>query len=249
MKVVVVGGTGRLGSHGGRRAGRPGMTSSRRHRAGASTPSPAPACTRAWWASRRRRRRELAIVRDRGGAHVLPDLDGQPARRGTRAGTGTMSGCRSWVPTARPTAVTCGPRSRRRRWSRTVASRTRSSGRPSSSSSSARSPTRRRPTARSDCRRRASADRGDDLAVAVADVVEAPPANAIIEVAGPEALGLDELARRVLSAAGDPREVVTDDTATYYGPTSKVDPHARAGRPHRSDTPRDVARGARSPSG
>jgi len=58
---------------------------------------------------------------------------------------------------------------------------------------------------------------GADVAAAVADVVEAPPANAIVEVGGPEAIGLDELARRVLAVAGDPRPVITDETATYFG--------------------------------
>ena len=39
----------------------------------------------------------------------------------------------------------------------------------------------------------------------------------MIEVAGPEAIGLDELARRVLAATDDPRPVVTDDSVTYFG--------------------------------
>lgn len=56
-----------------------------------------------------------------------------------------------------------------------------------------------------------------DLAVAVADVVEGSPADGVVEVAGPEAVGLDELVRRVLSAAGDPRPVVTDDSVKYFG--------------------------------
>ena len=56
-----------------------------------------------------------------------------------------------------------------------------------------------------------------DLAVFVADVVEGSPANAAVEVAGPEAIGLDELVRRVLSAAGDPRPVVADDSVEYFG--------------------------------
>jgi uncharacterized protein YbjT (DUF2867 family) len=56
-----------------------------------------------------------------------------------------------------------------------------------------------------------------DLAVAVADVTEAAPTNGLVEVAGPEAVGLDELARRVLSATGDPRPVVTDDSVKYFG--------------------------------
>ena len=56
-----------------------------------------------------------------------------------------------------------------------------------------------------------------DLAVIVADVAEGPPANAVIEVGGPEAIGLDELVRRVLSASADPRTIVADDTVPYFG--------------------------------
>jgi uncharacterized protein YbjT (DUF2867 family) len=56
-----------------------------------------------------------------------------------------------------------------------------------------------------------------DLAVAVADVVEGSPTDAVVEVAGPEAVGLDEVVRRVLSATGDPRPVVTDDSVKYFG--------------------------------
>ncbi len=56
-----------------------------------------------------------------------------------------------------------------------------------------------------------------DLATIVADVVEGAPADGVVEVAGPEAVGLDELVRRVLSAAGDSRPVVTDDSVKYFG--------------------------------
>jgi uncharacterized protein YbjT (DUF2867 family) len=56
-----------------------------------------------------------------------------------------------------------------------------------------------------------------DLAVAVAEVVEGSPTDAVVEVAGPESTRLDELVRRVLSANGDPRPVVTDDSVKYYG--------------------------------
>jgi uncharacterized protein YbjT (DUF2867 family) len=73
-----------------------------------------------------------------------------------------------------------------------------------------------------------------DLAVVVADVVEGSPTNAIVEVAGPEAIGLDELVRRVLSATGDPRPVVSDESVKYFG--GHIDdasltpgPHARLG--------------------
>ena len=56
-----------------------------------------------------------------------------------------------------------------------------------------------------------------DLAVAVADMAEGSPIDGMVEVAGPEAVGLDELVRRVLSATGDPRPVVTDDSVKYSG--------------------------------
>jgi uncharacterized protein YbjT (DUF2867 family) len=56
-----------------------------------------------------------------------------------------------------------------------------------------------------------------DLAVIVADVAEGSAANAVIEVGGPEAIGLDELVSRVLTAAGDPRTVATDDSVPYFG--------------------------------
>ena len=48
-------------------------------------------------------------------------------------------------------------------------------------------------------------------------MAEGAPANAVIEVGGPEAIGLDELVRRVLSAADDPRTIVADDAVPYFG--------------------------------
>ena len=56
-----------------------------------------------------------------------------------------------------------------------------------------------------------------DLAIAVADVAEREPIDGMVEVAGPEAVGLDELVRRVLAATGDPRPVLTDDSVKYFG--------------------------------
>jgi uncharacterized protein YbjT (DUF2867 family) len=56
-----------------------------------------------------------------------------------------------------------------------------------------------------------------DVASAVADVAVGPPANGVIEVAGPEQFRLDELVRRSLSAHDDPRDVVTDPRARYFG--------------------------------
>ncbi|MFL5884169.1 MAG: SDR family oxidoreductase [Thermoleophilaceae bacterium] len=56
-----------------------------------------------------------------------------------------------------------------------------------------------------------------DVASAVARVAVGPPLNGIVEVAGPEQFRLDELIRGVLKADNDPREVVTDPDARYYG--------------------------------
>jgi uncharacterized protein YbjT (DUF2867 family) len=57
----------------------------------------------------------------------------------------------------------------------------------------------------------------DDVAAALADVATRAPVNGVVELAGPEALRLDELARRVLEARGDDRTVVADPHARYYG--------------------------------
>lgn len=57
----------------------------------------------------------------------------------------------------------------------------------------------------------------DDVALAMAEAAMAPPRNAMREIAGPQALGLDELLRRTLQARGDARKVVTDDEARYFG--------------------------------
>src|SRR5438045_2602782 len=57
----------------------------------------------------------------------------------------------------------------------------------------------------------------DDVAAAVADVALGKPMNAIVEVAGPDKIRQDELVRQFLTATGDPRKVVTDANAGYYG--------------------------------
>ena len=57
----------------------------------------------------------------------------------------------------------------------------------------------------------------DDVVAALAKVTVGSPANGTIEVAGPERFHLDELVRRVLTATGDTREVVTDEDARYFG--------------------------------
>jgi uncharacterized protein YbjT (DUF2867 family) len=57
----------------------------------------------------------------------------------------------------------------------------------------------------------------DDVASAVGRVAVGPPVNGTVEVAGPEQFRLDELIRRFLAARKDPREVITDPQARYYG--------------------------------
>ena len=57
----------------------------------------------------------------------------------------------------------------------------------------------------------------DDVASAVAHVATGSPVNGIVEVGGPEQFRLDELIRRGLTALKDPRKVVADPQATYYG--------------------------------
>src|SRR5437762_6837869 len=57
----------------------------------------------------------------------------------------------------------------------------------------------------------------DDVAAALTDVAVAEPLNSIIEIAGPEPIRMDEFVRRFLSATRDPRKVITDVHARYFG--------------------------------
>jgi len=57
----------------------------------------------------------------------------------------------------------------------------------------------------------------DDVAALVAKVATMAPANGVIELAGPERFGLDDLVRRYLAAKHDARKVVTDIHARYFG--------------------------------
>ena len=57
----------------------------------------------------------------------------------------------------------------------------------------------------------------DDVASAVTKVAMGPPLNAIIEIAGPERLRFDEFIRRDLKARNDPREVIAAPHARYFG--------------------------------
>jgi uncharacterized protein YbjT (DUF2867 family) len=59
----------------------------------------------------------------------------------------------------------------------------------------------------------------DDVAAAVANVAMGSAVNGIVEIGGPQEIRLDELVRQVLRARNDPRSVVTDPHAAYYGIT------------------------------
>ena len=64
----------------------------------------------------------------------------------------------------------------------------------------------------------------DDVASIVADVAVATPRNGIVEIAGPERGPFNEIIARYLKAAGDPREVVRDPAALYWG--GRVEEHS-----------------------
>ena len=57
----------------------------------------------------------------------------------------------------------------------------------------------------------------DDVAANVAEAALATPRNGIIEIAGPEKAPFNELVARYLKAVGDPREIVMDPEAPYWG--------------------------------
>ena len=57
----------------------------------------------------------------------------------------------------------------------------------------------------------------DDVARAVAQIATATPVNGTVEVGGPEHFYLDGIIQRVLGASNDPREVIADPHARYFG--------------------------------
>jgi uncharacterized protein YbjT (DUF2867 family) len=59
----------------------------------------------------------------------------------------------------------------------------------------------------------------DDVATVLARIAVANPLNETVELAGPEAIPFDEVVRQYLAAHHDPRTVVTDEQARYFGTT------------------------------
>lgn len=57
----------------------------------------------------------------------------------------------------------------------------------------------------------------EDVADALVEIALGAPLNGMIEIAGPQALGLDAFARRYLDAKGDARRIVADPAIPYFG--------------------------------
>ena len=57
----------------------------------------------------------------------------------------------------------------------------------------------------------------DDVAAVMADAALAEPLNGTVDLAGPEPIRQDDLVRQFLNATRDPRTVITDSKALYYG--------------------------------
>jgi uncharacterized protein YbjT (DUF2867 family) len=64
---------------------------------------------------------------------------------------------------------------------------------------------------------RSSRSRPIDVAPLVAEVALAAPKNGIVDIAGPERAPFNEIIARYLKAVGDPRQVVRDPQARYWG--------------------------------
>ncbi|MGY8562146.1 SDR family oxidoreductase [Paracidovorax citrulli] len=69
----------------------------------------------------------------------------------------------------------------------------------------------------------------DDVAEAVARVAQQPAVNGVVEIAGPERVPMDELAQRFLDVTHDPRRVVGDAQAPYFGAQLQPDTLVPAG--------------------
>lgn len=64
----------------------------------------------------------------------------------------------------------------------------------------------------------------EDVATGVTRAAAGEPVNGPVEIAGPEKIGMDDFVRTGLTAKGDPREVITDPAAPYFG--AVIDDHS-----------------------
>ncbi|GBD49844.1 SDR family oxidoreductase [Methylopila sp. Yamaguchi] len=56
-----------------------------------------------------------------------------------------------------------------------------------------------------------------DVAALVAELAQAAPSNGMVEIAGPEKMPIAELVRRYFESIGEPKDVLTDDAVGYFG--------------------------------
>lgn len=63
----------------------------------------------------------------------------------------------------------------------------------------------------------------EDVAEAVARIAQQPPRNGVVEIAGPQRAAMADLARQYLQRTGDPRQVVADAEALYFGAPLQID--------------------------
>ena len=83
----------------------------------------------------------------------------------------------------------------------------------------------------------------DDVAATVTELATGAPVGGRVELGGPEALGIDAWARRLFTLVGDDRTVVSDPHARYFGTElQRRRADRRSRRPHRRDGLRPVAR-------
>ncbi|NUR70449.1 MAG: SDR family oxidoreductase [Hamadaea sp.] len=73
-----------------------------------------------------------------------------------------------------------------------------------------------------------------EVAAFVAEVAINEPVDDVVEIAGPERIPLSEAVRRRLEALGDPRKVVDDDSAPYFGDVIADDTLVPGDEPHRT---------------
>ena len=76
----------------------------------------------------------------------------------------------------------------------------------------------------------------DDVVAALADLAVGAPINGIVEVAGPEAYRLDQIARTALAAVDDRRRVIADVHARYFGAQLSDETLLPAGHPRFAPT-------------
>jgi uncharacterized protein YbjT (DUF2867 family) len=76
----------------------------------------------------------------------------------------------------------------------------------------------------------------DDVAAALAELTVAPPVNGTLEVAGPELIPMDAIARQYLTAKNDSRQVIADVRARYFGAEINDKSLTPSGRPRVGQT-------------